>query len=107
MEDVRPPALFRVILAGLFSLKINTPYTLEGMAQDAIDLLDELKIKNAHVIGASMEGMIAQLMAIHHLDRLLSLSAIMSTSSEQHLPRGKISLLWELLKEWGTIYLSL
>jgi len=98
MEGVRPPALLRVILAGLLGLKLNTPYTLEDMAQDAIHLLDDLKIKRAHVIGASMGGMIAQLMAIHHPERLLSLSAIMSTTSEQHLPKGKISLLWELFK---------
>ena len=42
--------------------------------------------------------MTAQLMAIHHPDRLLSLGAIMSTTSEQYLPRGKLSLLWELFK---------
>jgi len=98
LEGVRPPALIRVMLAGLLGLKLNTPYTLEDMAQDAIDLLDELKIEKAHVLGASMGGMIAQLMAIHHPDRLLTLSAIMSTTSEEHLPRGKLSLLWELFK---------
>jgi len=85
-------------MSGLFGLKLNTPYSLEDMAQDTIALLDELDIENAHVIGASMGGMIAQLMAIHHPDRLLSLGAIMSTTSEQHLPRGKLSLLWELFK---------
>ena len=98
LQGIRPPALYRVILSGLFGLKLETPYTLEDMAQDAINLLDELKIKKAHVIGASMGGMIAQLMAIHHPDRLLSLGAIMSTTSEPHLPRGKISVLWELFK---------
>ncbi len=98
LQGVRPPALHRVILSGLFGLKLETPYTLEDMAQDTINLLDELKIKKAHVIGASMGGMIAQLMAIHHPDRLLSLGAIMSTTSEAHLPRGKISVLWELFK---------
>lgn len=98
LEGVRPPPLYRVILSGLLGLKLNTPYTLEDMAQDAVTLLDELHIEKAHVFGASMGGMIAQLMAIHHPERLLSLSAIMSTTSDQNLPKGKLSVLWELFK---------
>ncbi len=53
-------------------------YTLDDMADDAVGLLDALGIGAAHVVGASMGGFIAQLMAIDHPDRVLSLTSIMS-----------------------------
>jgi pimeloyl-ACP methyl ester carboxylesterase len=55
------------------------PYTLSDMAADGIGLLDQLGIDRAHVVGASMGGMIVQTMAIEHADRLLSVTSIMST----------------------------
>lgn len=55
------------------------PYTLSDMAADGIGLLDHLDIDRAHVVGASMGGMIVQTMAIEHADRLLSMTSIMST----------------------------
>ena len=55
-------------------------YTLSDMAGDAVGLLDELGIERAHVVGASMGGMIAQTIAIEHPDRVLSLASIMSNT---------------------------
>jgi len=54
-------------------------YSLEDMAKDGIAILDKLNVEKAHIIGASMGGMIAQRMAISHSDRVLSLNSIMST----------------------------
>lgn len=53
-------------------------YTLEDMADDAVGVLDALHVPAAHIVGASMGGFIAQLVAIHHPDRTLSLTSIMS-----------------------------
>jgi pimeloyl-ACP methyl ester carboxylesterase len=54
-------------------------YTLDDMADDAVGLLDVLGVSAAHIVGVSMGGMIAQLIAINHPDRVLSLTSIMST----------------------------
>ena len=54
------------------------PYTLSDMAQDALGVLDHLGIDKAHIIGASMGGMIAQTFAIEHPHRTISLTSIMS-----------------------------
>jgi pimeloyl-ACP methyl ester carboxylesterase len=58
------------------------PYTLSDLAGDAAALLDALGIERAHVLGASMGGMIAQQLAIERPERLLSLVSMMSTTGE-------------------------
>jgi pimeloyl-ACP methyl ester carboxylesterase len=60
----------------------EVPYTLSDMAADATGLLDHLGIERAHVLGASMGGMIAQTMAIEHPDRVASLISVMSMTGE-------------------------
>ncbi len=55
------------------------PYTLDEMAEDAIGILDHYRIDKAHVAGASMGGMITQLLMIRHPERLLSATVIMSS----------------------------
>ena len=67
-------------------LPVSAPYTLSDMAADGMGLLDALGIDRAHVVGASMGGMIVQTMAIDHPQRLISLTSIMSTTGEPGLP---------------------
>jgi pimeloyl-ACP methyl ester carboxylesterase len=81
-----PPDLARA-MARLEPLK--APYTLDDMARDAVGLLDALAIDSAHVVGASMGGMIAQLMAIHHPERVKTLTSIMSNTGERGFPAPK------------------
>lgn len=66
----------------------NVPYTLFDMANDAVGLLDSLMIKRAHVVGRSMGGMIAQLLASKHAERVLSLVSIMSSTGNRDLPQA-------------------
>lgn len=60
------------------SSRVEEPYDLDDMAADAVGLLDQLGIGAAHVTGLSMGGMIAQLVAINHPEKVLSLVSIMS-----------------------------
>jgi pimeloyl-ACP methyl ester carboxylesterase len=66
--------------------RIPAPYLLEDMAADAVGLMDALGIARAHVVGASMGGMIAQEVAIHWPERVRSLTSIMSTTGDPRLP---------------------
>ena len=65
---------------------ILAPYLLKDMAADSVGVLDALGAAKAHVVGASMGGMIAQEMAMRFPDRVVSLTSIMSTTSEPGLP---------------------
>jgi pimeloyl-ACP methyl ester carboxylesterase len=64
------------------------PYTLNDMADDVAALLEALNIQSAHISGASMGGMIAQLVAIRHPQKTRSLISLMSTTSDPSLPRS-------------------
>jgi pimeloyl-ACP methyl ester carboxylesterase len=57
----------------------SAAYTLDDMAEDGFGLLDALDLESAHILGASLGGMIAQTMAARHPERVLSLTSIMST----------------------------
>jgi pimeloyl-ACP methyl ester carboxylesterase len=88
-EGARAPSLPIQLLRKKIGLPAKVPYTLKDMADDGIGLLDALEIERAHVVGASMGGMIVQLMAVHHADRLLSMTSIMSTTGNGKLPQAE------------------
>ncbi len=73
------PDAIRVTLRRLLRLPVKAPYTLHDMAQDTVGLMDALRIDRAHIVGASMGGMIAQLLAAQHAARVCTLTAIMSS----------------------------
>ena len=73
-------------------------YALEDLADDAAGLLDALEIESAHVVGASMGGMIAQLLAINHPARVRSLVSIMSTTGNRRVGRPSTRLIPLLIR---------
>ena len=88
LADLRAPdprTLMAEVMAGK---RPHVPYTLDDMAGDAVGLMDALGVSHAHIVGASMGGMIAQLVAINHAQRAKSLVSIMSTTGRRDLPPG-------------------
>jgi pimeloyl-ACP methyl ester carboxylesterase len=88
-----PVPNLRLAMAGL---RVKVPYRLDDMAGDGFGLLDHLGIEAAHVVGASMGGMIAQTMAIQRPERVLSLTSIMSTTGSRRVGMPK-------LRVWGVL----
>lgn len=89
-DGVRGPNPIRQLIAKrFFPRRQMAPYNLSDMARDAIGVLDAFKIERAHIVGASMGGMIGQLMAADHDDRVLSFTPIMSSTNGPGLPGAK------------------
>ena len=97
-EGAKAPGMVRHILMKRFGLNPRVPYTLADMAADGVGLLDALGIDKAHVVGASMGGMIAQHIAFSHPERVLSLTSIMSTTGNPTLPPAQKEALRVLTK---------
>ncbi len=91
------PNFKRVALMRMVGLRARIPYRLTDMADDAAGLLDALGIAKAHVVGASMGGMIVQLLAVHHADKLLTMTSIMSTTGNRKVPPAKPEAMKALL----------
>lgn len=97
MSGQRAPGPLKLILASRLGLRLKVPYQLRDMAADTAALLDALDIEAAHLVGASMGGMIAQLVAAHYPRRALSLTSIMSTSGNPRLPGPRREVLRTLM----------
>jgi len=88
LDDAGVPDMHAVAIALRDGKRPDVPYTLEHMAADAAALLDALGIERAHIVGASMGGMIAQLVAADFPGKTLSLTSIMSSTGNPDLPRA-------------------
>jgi pimeloyl-ACP methyl ester carboxylesterase len=77
--------------------KLEVPYSLDDMADDAIGLCDSLGLARAHVVGASMGGMIAQTIAYRHPARVKSLVSIMSSTGSPSVPPAKPEVVGRLM----------
>ncbi len=88
-EDAGLPNFMEINTAYTRGELPKVPYNLEDMADDAIGVLDALNIDKAHICGASMGGMIAQVIAYKHPSRVRSLTIIMSTTGNPTLPQAK------------------
>ncbi|MGE4527787.1 MAG: alpha/beta fold hydrolase [Rhodospirillaceae bacterium] len=83
------PDIMAGIRAAMAGEAVASAYSLDDMADDCIGLLDALSIGKAHICGASMGGMIAQVVAYRHPARVLSLTSIMSNTGNPAAPQGK------------------
>ena len=88
MDGQDAPELTKLVMDLMTGKTPQVPYSLTDMADDAIGLLDVLGIQQAHICGASMGGMIAQLVACNYPERALSLTSIMSTTGNPNLPKS-------------------
>ncbi len=80
------PVLWWELLKYRLGFSVNAPYTLNDMGADIAGLMDIVGYDKAHIVGASMGGMIAQIMAAQYPEKTRSLISIMSTTSAPHLP---------------------
>lgn len=83
------PSVAEALLLSLLGRSFDVPYTLRDMADDSLGLLDHLNIERAHVVGVSMGGMIAQVMALES-DRVDSLTSVMSGTGDPWVSRPRL-----------------
>ncbi len=103
-SKVEAPAgcLWRGLLRRCAGRPATPVYELDAMAGDTLALMDHLGLASAHIVGASMGGMIAQVMAADHPDRVRSLTALMSSAGTPRLGRPSIRFLARLLASCWT-----
>lgn len=85
-DQLGVPDVAAAVGAALMRQPVTAPYLLRDMAADAAGVLDALRIDSAHVVGASMGGMIAQTLAIEFPSRVRTLTSIMSSTGNPDLP---------------------
>jgi len=98
LDGVKAPGPVKLTLMGKLGLRPRVPYTLSDMADDGAGLLDALGIDRAHIVGASMGGMIAQRFAHRHPQRTASLTSIFSTTGNPKLPPARKEAMQVLIK---------
>lgn len=86
LDELGTPTLWWQLVKNMLGFEVDAPYTLKDMAADGVAVLDALQIDRAHIVGASMGGMIAQIIAAEYPQRTASLVSIMSSTGAPHLP---------------------
>ena len=97
MEEAGVPDMKAAMTAIMNKEKLNAPYTLDDMADDAAGLLDALNIDKAHICGISMGGAIAQTIAFRHPSRVRSMTQVYATTGNPKLPPPKPEIMELLL----------
>jgi pimeloyl-ACP methyl ester carboxylesterase len=97
MEESGVPDLKAAMTAAVNGEKVKAPYTLADMADDAVGLLDALKIDKAHICGISMGGAIAQTIAFRQPSRVRSMTQVYATTGNPQLPQPKPEIMKILL----------
>jgi pimeloyl-ACP methyl ester carboxylesterase len=89
LSDLGAPNIAETMGKLMSGQPVTAPYALDDMAADSVGLLDALHIDKAHIVGASMGGMIAQIVAAKYPHVTKSLVSIMSTTGKRDLPQAK------------------
>lgn len=98
IERAGVPNLYALVAQRFLRFHPRVPYEIADMAADAIGLLDAIGIRQAHMVGASMGGMIAQHLAARHPERTLSLTSMMSTTGNPALPMASFDAMRALIR---------
>jgi pimeloyl-ACP methyl ester carboxylesterase len=96
-DHLGAPNIVWAALKRKLGFRLKAPYSLQDMAADALGVLDALNIPQAHIVGVSMGGMIAQRVALAAPRRVLSLTSIMSSSGARGLPEARPEVMRAML----------
>ncbi len=97
-HGVKSPGMIKLTILRKLGFRPKVPYSLADMADDSAGVLDALGIESAHIVGASMGGMIAQHFAARHPDKTRTLTSVFSTTGDAKLPAAKKEALDVLVK---------
>jgi pimeloyl-ACP methyl ester carboxylesterase len=98
LDHLGKPSVIELLPALYRRQAPSAPYGLADMADDTLGLMDALGVARAHVCGASMGGMIAQVLALRHPRRVWSLTSIMSSTGDPSLPQAQPPVMTLLLE---------
>jgi pimeloyl-ACP methyl ester carboxylesterase len=99
MEQAGMPKLLRAGIAARLRLPVRAAYGLDDLAADALGLMDALGIAQAHVVGLSMGGMIAQVLGAKHANRVRSLTLIMTSSGNPWLKKPSLRIQMRMMSK--------
>lgn len=98
LDELGNPSLLKTWLSRRLPITHSVPYKLEDMAEDVMALIDSLALKKVHIVGASMGGMIGQILAAKYKKKVVSLTSIMSNVSSVTERKPNFKLLLQLAK---------